>query len=88
MQLKKINYFVYTKAILVVMPLYSTGWFTYGFTTLYELMSVLMMEAESTSVTSVNLYQTTRCYIPEDSHLRTRRRENLKCHIRLVFSLR
>jgi hypothetical protein len=36
-----------------------------------------MMEAVSTSETSVNLYQTTRCNIPEDSHLHTRRRENL-----------
>jgi hypothetical protein len=36
---------------------------------------VLMMEAASTSETSVN-YQTTRRSIPEDLH--TRRRENLK----------
>jgi hypothetical protein len=36
-----------------------------------------MMEAVSTSETSVNFYQTTRRNIPEDSHLRTRRRENL-----------
>jgi hypothetical protein len=28
-----------------------------------------MMEAASTSETLVNLYQTTRRYIPEDSHL-------------------
>jgi hypothetical protein len=28
-----------------------------------------MMEAVSTSETSVNFYQTTRCTIPEDSHL-------------------
>jgi hypothetical protein len=32
----------------------------------------------STSETSVNVYQTTRRYNPEDSHLHTRRRENLK----------
>jgi hypothetical protein len=31
---------------------------------------VLMMEAAKTSETSVNLYQTTRRYNPEDSHLR------------------
>jgi hypothetical protein len=37
-------------------------------------------EAASTSETSVNFYQTTRRYIPEDSHLHTRRRENLKSH--------
>jgi hypothetical protein len=37
-----------------------------------------MMEAASTSETSVNFYQTTRCYNPEDTHLHTRRGENLK----------
>jgi hypothetical protein len=37
-----------------------------------------MMEAASASETSVNVYQTTRRYNPEDSHLHTRRRENLK----------
>jgi hypothetical protein len=39
-----------------------------------------MMEAVSTSETSVNLYQTTRRNIPEDSHLHTRYLENLKSH--------
>jgi hypothetical protein len=38
----------------------------------------LMMEAESTSETSANFFQTTRRYNPEDSHLHTRRGENLK----------
>jgi hypothetical protein len=38
------------------------------------------MEAVSIPETSVNFYQTTRCNIPEDSHLPTRRRENLKSH--------
>jgi hypothetical protein len=38
----------------------------------------LMMEATSTSETSVNFYQTTRRNIAEDSHLHTRCRENLK----------
>jgi hypothetical protein len=38
----------------------------------------LMMEAVSTSKTLVNFYQTTRRNNPEDSHLLTRRRENLK----------
>jgi hypothetical protein len=42
------------------------------------LLIALMMEGESTSETSVSLYQTTRRYNPEDSHLHTRRRENLK----------
>jgi hypothetical protein len=37
----------------------------------------LMMEAASTSVTSVNFYQTIRRNNPEDSHLHTHRRENL-----------
>jgi hypothetical protein len=41
-------------------------------------MMALMMEAASTSETSVKFYQTTRRYSPEDSHLHTRRRENLK----------
>jgi hypothetical protein len=40
----------------------------------------LIMEAASTSETSVNFSQTTRCNNPEDSHLRTRHRENLKSH--------
>jgi hypothetical protein len=31
---------------------------------------VIMMEAVSTSETSVNIYHTTRCNIPEDSHLK------------------
>jgi hypothetical protein len=38
------------------------------------------MEPESTSETSVNFYQTTLRYNPEDSHLHTRRRENLKSY--------
>jgi hypothetical protein len=37
-----------------------------------------MMEAASTSETVVNTNQTTRRNIPEDIHLHTRRRENLK----------
>jgi hypothetical protein len=41
----------------------------------------LMMETPSTSETPVNFYQTTRRNIPEDSHLHTRRRENLKNQI-------
>jgi hypothetical protein len=40
----------------------------------------LMMEAARTSETLVNFYQTTRHYNPEDSHLRTHRRENLKSY--------
>jgi hypothetical protein len=41
----------------------------------------LMMEAGRTSETLVNFYQTTRRYNPEDSHLRTHRRENLKSYM-------
>jgi hypothetical protein len=40
----------------------------------------LMMEAASTSETSVNFYQTTRRNNPEDSHLHTRRHENLQSY--------
>jgi hypothetical protein len=39
-----------------------------------------MMEAARTSETLVNFYQTTRRYNPEDSHLRTHSRENLKSY--------
>jgi hypothetical protein len=41
-------------------------------------MIALMMEAASTSETSVNFYQTTRRNIPENTF--TRRRKNLKSH--------
>jgi hypothetical protein len=40
----------------------------------------LMMEATSISETSVNFYQNTWHNNPENSHLHTRRRENLKSH--------
>jgi hypothetical protein len=42
---------------------------------------VLMMEAARTSETSVEIQLRTRLYIPEDSELHTRRRENLKSHL-------
>jgi hypothetical protein len=45
----------------------------------YPLIA-LMMEAARTSETLVNFYQTTRRYNPEDSHLHTHRRENLKSY--------
>jgi hypothetical protein len=44
----------------------------------------LMMEAVSTTETSVNFYQTSRRDIPE-SHLHTCRRKNLKSHIHLKY---
>jgi hypothetical protein len=39
------------------------------------------MEAARTSETSVDIQLRTRQFIPEDSELHTRRRENLKSHI-------
>jgi hypothetical protein len=39
-----------------------------------------MVEAASTSETLVNFYQTAWCYNPEDSHVHTRQRENLKSY--------
>jgi hypothetical protein len=39
-----------------------------------------MMEAASTSETSATFYHITGRNIPEDSHLNTRRRKNLKSH--------
>jgi hypothetical protein len=39
-----------------------------------------MTGAASTSETSEHFYQTTRRNNPEDSHLHTHRRENLKFH--------
>jgi hypothetical protein len=49
------------------------------------LLIALMMEAARTSETLVNFYQTTLRYNPEDSHLHTRRRENLKSHLFSLF---
>jgi hypothetical protein len=43
-----------------------------------------MMEAARASETLVNFYQTTRRYNPEDSRLRTHRRENLKSYILIL----
>jgi hypothetical protein len=42
----------------------------------------LMMVAARTSETLVNFYQTARRYNPENSHLRTHRRENLKSYMK------
>jgi hypothetical protein len=39
-----------------------------------------MMEAARTSETLIKVYQTTRCYNPEDSHFRAHSRENLKSY--------
>jgi hypothetical protein len=44
-----------------------------------------MMEAASTSETSVNFYETTLRNSPEDSHLHTSQRENLTSHINIYI---
>jgi hypothetical protein len=43
-----------------------------------KALIALMVAAASTSETSVNFYQTIRRNNPEDSHFRTRLRENLR----------
>jgi hypothetical protein len=59
-------------------------WWRYSFTLVRlqtkELLIALMMEAVRTSETSLNFNVTTRRYIPDDSKLQTRRRENLESH--------
>jgi hypothetical protein len=42
------------------------------------------MVAARTSETLVNFFQTARRYNPEDSHLRTHHRENLKSYLAIV----
>jgi hypothetical protein len=41
----------------------------------------------NSSETSVSIYQTTRCYIPEDRHLNTRRNDNLRSHIKYFIRI-
>jgi hypothetical protein len=45
----------------------------------------LMMEAARISETSVDVQLRTRQYIPKDSELHTRRRENLKSDSQYIF---
>jgi hypothetical protein len=53
------------------------------------LLIAQMMEAARTSETLVNFYQNIRRYNPEDSNLRTHRRQNLKSYIiRLFYAMR
>jgi hypothetical protein len=52
-----------------------------------SIIITLMMEAASTSETSVNFYQTTHRYNPEGSHLHTRHCKNLKSECARVFQL-
>jgi hypothetical protein len=55
------------------------------FTTSFIIAMTKTMTAVSNSETSVNFDHTTRRVNPEDSHLHTRRHENLKSHINWVF---
>jgi hypothetical protein len=48
---------------------------------------MLMIEAVSSFKTSVNFYQITRRNIPEDRHLHTRRRENLKSRLSIEYQV-
>jgi hypothetical protein len=48
--------------------------------TIIRVIIAMMTEVASTSETSVNFYQITRRYNPEDGHLHTHRRENLKSY--------
>jgi hypothetical protein len=50
-----------------------------------SIIIALMTKAASTSEASVNFYQTTQRNKTENSHLHTRRRENLKCHHKCYF---
>jgi hypothetical protein len=50
-------------------------------------LPALMMEAARTSEMSVNVYQTTRRYNPEDSHLRTHSSGNLKSYYLTTLSV-
>jgi hypothetical protein len=43
----------------------------------------MMMEVVRTYETSVHFNETARCQDPENCHLHTRRRENLKSHVTL-----
>jgi hypothetical protein len=52
---------------------------------LWVVAIALMMEAASASKTSINFYQTTWRNNPQDSHIHTHRRENLKLRKRLPF---
>jgi hypothetical protein len=47
--------------------------------------AMLLIEAVSSSETSVSVYQYTRCNIPEDSHLYTYFLEKLKFHKNFYF---
>jgi hypothetical protein len=50
--------------------------------------SFLKIEVRSSSKTSVNLYQTTRCQSPEDNVLHCQRRNNLRSNINMKWRLK
>jgi hypothetical protein len=52
-----------------------------------SIIKGMVIEAASTSEKLVNFYQTTQRNNPEDSHLHTRRRKNLKSHHLLNVSV-
>jgi hypothetical protein len=56
-----------------------------GFCCLHKQGDEWQEEAERTSETSVNFYQTARRNNSEDSDLHTRRRENLKSYVMKMF---
>lgn len=49
----------------------------------WDVASCSMIELINDSETSVSLYQITQRNIPEDSHLRVHRRENLRSHYQI-----
>jgi hypothetical protein len=51
----------------------------------HSSLITLMMEATSTSETSVNFYQITQCNNPEDSHLHTHHHENLELELEFIY---
>jgi hypothetical protein len=61
---------------------------TKAITPLLWYVVTMMVEAVSTFETSVNIYQTTRRNILEDSQFHTCRRENMKPHIRAFIETR
>jgi hypothetical protein len=58
-----------------------------GACSLHLHVIALITETASASGTSVNVHQSTRRYNPDDSHLYSRRRENLKSHLHLIMLL-
>jgi hypothetical protein len=54
----------------------------------YLILIALMMAAARTSKASVDIQLRTRQYIPEDSELHTRSRENLKSQLNKFVDLR